>query len=429
MKSVLRSLASAPIAALLLALSLAPSLSLAGAPQDDPRVEIVNLRRYTHPNFTRIVLDIGKLREYTFGELRDPAGIYVDVLQAKLNPILQGQDYPVQADYISRVRIAQKTASTVRLTIDVDFARIASYRVYNLFDPYRLVVDIYPRGAADAPPSSQGQRPQVPPQTPAGKTPPTTGDAKVQPPVKRDVDLKDPNLNGTSLARQLGLGVRTIVIDPGHGRGDPGAIGRNGLQEKEVNLAVSLALKKLLEKAGIDAILTRESDVNPGLDDRTVIANQKRADLFISIHSNAHRDRKRGGVETFFLNISPDPSVIELAAKENQTSTKNIGEMKTILQKIVQNSKIQESLGLAQAIQKNLVKSLGQDFPGIKDLGVKGGPFWVLIGGEMPSVLVEISHLSNGKEEAKLKTARYRDLAALGIFNGIMEYIRSLGKG
>jgi N-acetylmuramoyl-L-alanine amidase len=103
--------------------------------------------------------------------------------------------------------------------------------------------------------------------------------------------------------------------------------------------------------------------------------------------------------------------------------------MKTILDKIVQNSKVQESMSLAQAIQRNLVKSLAKDLPGIKDLGVKGGPFWVLIGGEMPSVLVEISHLSNSKEEAKLKTPKYRELAAQGIFDGIMEYIRSLGKG
>ena len=394
-------------------------LSLAAAPQDDPRAEIVSLRRFTHPNFTRVVIDIGKLREYTFGELRDPGRIYVDVLQAKLNPILQGQSYPVKAEYVSQIRVSQKTTSTVRLVVDVDFSRIQSYRVYHLFDPYRLVVDIYPYGAARAPAQTQ---------VPAGK-PPRPGD-KVQPAVKRQVDPNDPNLNGTSLARQLGLGVRTVVIDPGHGGPRPGSISKSGLQEKEVNLAIALALRKLLkEKAGIDAILTRESDVDVGLDDRTVIANQKRADLFVSIHANAHRDRKRGGVETFFLNVSPDPSVIELAAAENATSTKNIGEMKSIIDKIVQNSKIQESYDLAQAIQKNLVKALARDLPAVRNLGVKGGPFWVLIGGEMPSVLVEVSHLSNAKEEAKLKTAKYRDLAAQGIYDGIMEYIHSLGKG
>ena len=393
------------------------SVLLAAAPQDDPRVEIVNLRRFTHTNFTRIVLDIGKLREYIPGELQAPGRIYVDVLQAKLNPILQGQSYPVEAEYISQVRISQKTSSTVRVVVDVEFARILSYRVYHLFDPFRLVIDIYPR-ETNAPPSP----------TPAEKA--LRPAYKTQPPVKREVTPRDPSLAGTSMARQLGLGVRTIVIDPGHGGPRPGTIGKSGLQEKTVNLDVALALRKLLkEKAGLDAILTRESDVDVPLENRTVIANQKRADLFVSIHSNAHRDRKRGGVETFFLNISPDPSVIALAASENATSTKNIGEMKTVLQKIVQNSKIQESRDLAELIQKNLVKALSSDLPAIKNLGVKGGPFWVLIGGEMPSVLVEISHLSNTKEEAKLKTKKYREMAAQGIYNGIMEYIRSLGKG
>jgi len=401
-----------------LLLSLAGALAPAAGPQDDPRAEIVNLRRFTHPNFTRVVLDIGKLREYTFGELQDPGRIYIDVLQAKLNPLLQGQSYPVKADYISQIRVAQKTASTVRLVVDVEFPRIQSYRVYHLFDPFRLVVDIYPRSAA-------GGAPPAPPEK--GAAPPST---KSQPPVKRQVDPSDPAFNGTSMARQLGLGVRTVVIDPGHGGPRPGTISKGGLQEKDVNLAIALALGKLLrEKAGLEVVLTRESDVDVPLEDRTVIANQKRADLFVSIHSNAHRDRKRGGVETFFLNVNPDPSVIELAAAENATSTKNIGEMRSILEKIVNNSKIKESLALAQDIQRNLVKSLARDLPGLPDLGVKGGPFWVLIGGEMPSVLVEVSHLSNAKEEAKLKTQKYRELAAQGIYDGIMEYVHSLGKG
>jgi len=401
-----------------LALSLAVlALSAPPArPQDDPRAEIVNLRYYIHANFTRVVLDIGKLREYTFGDLKDPGRIYVDVLQAKLNPILQGQSYPVKADYISQIRISQKTTSTVRVVVDVDFARVQSHRVYHLFDPFRLVLDIYPR-----------QAPGGAPLTPTEKAAPPVD--KTLPPVKRQVDPKDPNFAGTSLARQLGLGVKTVVIDPGHGGPHPGAISKSGLQEKEVNLAVSLALRDLLVKAGIDAILTRESDVDVPLERRTVIANQKRADLFVSIHCNAVRDRKRAGVETFFLNISSDPSVIELAATENATSTKNIGEMKTILEKIVQNSKIRESKDLAEAVQRNLVRTLSQDPPACPNLGVWGGPFWVLIGGEMPSVLIEISHLSNAKEEAKLKTPKYRALAAQGIYDGIMEYIRSLGKG
>jgi N-acetylmuramoyl-L-alanine amidase len=380
---------------------LSVSVFLLGGAQKDPRAEIANLRQHTHPAFTRIVLDIGTLREYTSGELRDPDRIYVDVLQAKLNPILHNQSYPVQADYIRHVRISQKTPSTVRVVADVDFAEVLSYRVYPLFDPFRLVIDIHPVG------------------TPGGAAPAGSAGKPA-----------DPAASGYSMARQLGLGVRTIVIDPGHGGPKPGTIGRSGLQEKTVNLDVALALQKLLrDKGGLDVVLTRESDIDVPLENRTVIANQKRADLFVSIHVNAHRDRKRGGVETFYLNISPDPEVNRLAAVENATSTKNIGEMRGIIQKIVQNSKIHESRALADKIQRNLIRALAKDLPGVQSLGVKGGPFWVLIGGEMPSVLVEISHLSNAREEEKLKTRKYRELAAQGIYEGIMEYIRSLGKG
>lgn len=389
-------------------------LSLGAKPQPDNRAEIVNLRYFTHPNFTRIVLDIGKLREYIPGELQQPGRIYLDVLQAKLNPILDGQSYPVKTDYLSQIVVFQKTPSTARVVIDVDFIKVRSYRAYHLFDPFRIVIDIYPRQAPDAP----GTRTQPGQGTDIKTT--------ASPPAKP----ADPLASGYSLARQLGLGVRTIVLDPGHGGSDPGCIGKSGLQEKAITLDVALALKKMLvEKAGLNVILARESDVTVPLENRTVIANQRRADLFISIHVNAHRDRKREGVETFFLNFSPDPSVVELAARENATSTKNIGQMNDIIQKIAQNSKVDESKDLAERIQKNLVQSLSAENPKIKSLRVTGAPFWVLIGSEMPSVLVEISHLSNSGEESRLKTARYRELAVQGIYNGIMEYIKSLGKG
>jgi N-acetylmuramoyl-L-alanine amidase len=158
--------------------------------------------------------------------------------------------------------------------------------------------------------------------------------------------------------------------------------------------------------------MTRESDIFLDPESRTVIANQKQADLFISIHANANRSRKLSGIESFYLNFSQDPSVIETAARENATSTKNVSEMKDIIEKIVQNSKIVESKELAESIQNSLVKSLSQNYSNVKNLGVKGGPFWVLIGGEMPSVLVEISHLSNPTEEKRLNSLKYRQRVA-----------------
>jgi N-acetylmuramoyl-L-alanine amidase len=226
------------------------------------------------------------------------------------------------------------------------------------------------------------------------------------------------------------LGIQRVVLDPGHGGKDPGCVGKSGLREKKIVLDVATRLKKILEsKENLEVIMTRESDIFLDPESRTVIANQKQADLFISIHANANRSRKLSGIESFYLNFSHDPSVIETAARENATSTKNISEMRDIIEKIVQNSKIVESKELAESIQNSLVKNLSQNYSNVRSLGVKGGPFWVLIGGEMPSVLVEISHLSNPTEEKRLQSPQYRQRVAQGIYEGIIEYVNSLGKG
>jgi N-acetylmuramoyl-L-alanine amidase len=366
----------------------------------DQTVEVYDLRSYTHPTHTRIVVDIGQLREFSAAELKNPDRIFVDIYQARLNPILQGRIPSVKCDYLKDIRIAQRTATTVRLVAEVNPAKIERYQVFSLFDPFRVVIDIYPKKTeAVAPPEKVPQ--------PAEPTP-----------------------SGYSLARQLGLGIHTVVIDPGHGGQDPGCLSRKGQKEKDVVLDVALELRNLLASGkGLNVIMTRESDIFIPVENRTVIANQQKADLFISIHANAHRNKKRRGAQTFFLNFSPDPQVNEIAARENATSTKNIGEMQDTIKKIVQNSKILESRDLAEKIQRNLVKWLSLRYAPVQDLGTRGGPFWVLIGGEMPSVLVEVSHLSNSQEAEKLASPAYRKEVAQGIYEGILEYMRSLGKG
>lgn len=387
-------------APLLTTVSLVLLLGLSLFGQPDSRIEVYNLRYHTHPSFTRIVVDIGKLREYYFSQLASPDRIYVDIYQAKLNPILQGKSIILDAGYMDRIRIAQKNYSTVRLAIDLDFKKIKRHHVWHLLDPFRIVIDIYPEEAAPSSP------PSTPPQ-----------------PAK-------PAKEGYSMVRQLGLGVQKIVIDPGHGGKDPGCIGRNGLQEKAIVLDVCKELKKLLEsQKNLEVILTRETDIFLPVESRPVIANQKRADIYISVHANSFPNKKRSGVQTFYLNFSQDPSVNAIAAQENATSTKNISEMKDIIMKIVQNSKIVESKELAEIIQGNIVQTLSNNYKNIKDLGVKGGPFWVLIGGEMPSILVEISHLSNSKDAERLKSPQYRRHIAQGIYSGIKNYMESLGKG
>jgi N-acetylmuramoyl-L-alanine amidase len=382
-------------------------------------VEVYNLRSYTHPTHTRIVVDIGKLREFTWAELKEPDRIYVDIYQARLNPILLGKTYVIQCDYIKEIRIAQKNPTTVRMAAEINLASVDRVQVFPLFDPFRVVIDIFPKESAAAARTEPPAQPSA--QPPTQTTPPVTKEKPVQ--------LPKPTRDGYSMARQLGLGIRRIVLDPGHGGEDPGAIGKKGLKEKDVVLAVSAELRTLLQAKGFEVIMTRESDIFVPLETRPVIANQQNADLFISIHANANRNRKRKGVQGFYLNFSPDAQVIEIAASENATSTKRIGEMQDALKKIVQNSKILESRDLAYKIHGNLVKSLSLHYSGVESLGVRGGPFWVLIGGEMPSVLVEISHLSNDQEEERLGHPSYRRQIALGIYEGIQEYIRALGKG
>jgi len=379
---------------------LVPAFLPYASGQNDSRVEIYDLRTHTHPTFTRIVVDIGKLREYYYSQLTAPDRIYVDIYQAKLNPILHGKTEILDCDYIRLIRIAQKNETTVRIVAEIDFKKIEKFQVWHLFDPFRIVVDIYPKQDALEGLTLKSPQPAQP--------------------------AKD----GYSMARQLGLGIQRIVIDPGHGGKDPGCIGKNGLQEKDVVLDVCKELQKLLSsQTGLEVILTRETDIFLPVENRPVIANQKRADLYVSVHANAFPSSKRSGVQTFFLNFSQDPSVTTIAARENATSTKNISEMKDIITRIAQNSKIVESKELAEKIQTNLSRTLSKEYTSVKDLGVKGGPFWVLIGGEMPSVLVEISHLSNAQEAERLKSSPYRRLVAQGIVNGIKDYMQSLGKG
>ncbi len=234
-----------------------------------------------------------------------------------------------------------------------------------------------------------------------------------------------PGSSPFSLAQQLGLGVHRIVIDPGHGGKDPGAMAF-GLKEKNIVLKVAIKLAAILrEKHGFDVFLTREGDTFIQLEERTAIANTRKADLFVSIHINAHPKPSVHGIETFFLNLATNDEAMRVAARENATTSHNISDMQDILSDLMQNSKIEESSRLAEFVQTSIISGLRNDHYQVKNLGVKQAPFYVLIGAEMPAILAEISFVTNPKEAQRLRRDSYLHRIAERIAQGILDYVKN----
>jgi len=231
-----------------------------------------------------------------------------------------------------------------------------------------------------------------------------------------------------TLTRALGLKIGRIVIDPGHGGHDTGTIGPSGLREKDVVLDVGLRLRKLLmSKAGYDVVMTRSDDTFIPLEERTAIANEKSADLFVSIHANASRDRSARGIETYYLNFTSSPDALEVAARENATSQESVHQLQDIIKKIAMTEKIQESGEFARQVQKEVHRQTSQLSGEQRDRGIKKAPFVVLIGANMPSVLAEISFLTNPRDEKLLRHPDYRQKIAEALYQGIMDYVDNLG--
>jgi N-acetylmuramoyl-L-alanine amidase len=232
-----------------------------------------------------------------------------------------------------------------------------------------------------------------------------------------------------SLARQLGLGARTIVIDAGHGGHDPGTIGRSGLQEKDVVLDVALRLEKLVRtRLGAEVILTRSTDVFVPLEERTAIANSKGADLFLSIHANSSRSPRSRGVETYFLSFAADPHAEAVAARENAISAATMKDLQNLVKAIALNSKLDESRDFASSVQESLVANLKPYYPQVNDRGVRTAPFYVLIGANMPSILAEIAFVSHPDEERLLRKSEHRQRVAGSLYEGVRAYLEALNR-
>jgi N-acetylmuramoyl-L-alanine amidase len=264
--------------------------------------------------------------------------------------------------------------------------------------------------------------PIVPPQQPATEAP----DRPVAAPAAGKPAPPAANVGGGfSLARQLGLGVSHVVIDPGHGGHDPGAKG-SGITEAAVVLDIALRLEALLLKEGVAATLTRRGDDYVPLEDRTAIANKAQADLFLSIHANASRNPQARGAESYFLNFATSPDAEAVAALENAASGRTMNDLADILKKITLNTKISESRDFAEHVQESLAQRLRGTHRSFKDLGVKQAPFVVLIEATMPSVLVEVSFITHGEEGRLLRNASYRQRIAQALLEGIRHYQASL---
>jgi N-acetylmuramoyl-L-alanine amidase len=255
------------------------------------------------------------------------------------------------------------------------------------------------------------------------------GATNTKPDLIQPSSAPPPTRDGQStLTRALGLKIGRIVIDPGHGGHDTGTIGPTGLMEKDLCLDVALRLGKIIQQRlpGADIIYTRSDDTFIPLEERTNIANQAKADLFISIHANSSQDHAARGVETYYLNMKGSPEAMEVAARENSSSDQGIHDLEDLVKKIARNEKIDESKEFAEDIQDSLAKRVQKASKTVKNRGVRKAPFVVLIGADMPSILTEISFLSNPADEKLLKQPEYRQRVAEGLYQGVASYLQSL---
>jgi N-acetylmuramoyl-L-alanine amidase len=238
-----------------------------------------------------------------------------------------------------------------------------------------------------------------------------------------------PTRDGQStLTRALGLKIGRIVVDAGHGGHDTGTIGPTGLMEKDICLDVALRLGKIIHQRlpGAEVVYTRSDDTFIPLEERTRVANESKADLFISIHANSSHDHAARGIETYYLNLKGSPDAMEVAARENATAQESIHDLEDIVKKIARSEKIDESREFAADIQESLAKRIQKMNRTVKDRGVRKAPFVVLVGADMPSILTEISFLSNPADEQLLKKPEHRQRVAEGLYQGVANYLQSL---
>ncbi len=387
----------------------------AASPSDVPPAggnRLTSIRYWSNPGYTRIVLDVLSESKFSAHYLVPepkkgvPPRLYVDIENTGLDEILQDPK-EVNDGLLRQIRTGMPQSDTVRVVLDLE--SIGDYKVFPLSDPWRIVIDI----AGEKTPELKRREPEI-------RALPESGSDAIAKVLKESPKSQQPLHIPSAPATST---LRRIVVDAGHGGKDPGAVGPTGVLEKNVTLKLAKELSKELTRLiGCEVILTRSGDVYLPLEERTAIANKVGADLFVSLHANANKSRKAYGIETYYLNFSKNDKAAAVAARENGTSLKQVSDLELILFDLMANAKINESSRLATEIQKSLVEGISKKYSNVRDLGVRQGPFYVLLGATMPSVLVETAFISHPREEKRLSSSTYQKSAATAIAKAIKDY-------
>ncbi len=380
---------------------------------------INEIRHWSNVGYTRVVIDMEGEVSYTSSRLKDPNRLFFDLKDARLpKNNHKGISIDVNDGVLRRIRASQYNADTVRVVLDL--ASIASSRTLMLQNPARLIIDVSGKNQ----PINTVCRTDISTEGYKNISSPAPGPKPSAPQKSAAVSAPAAPATAKPAARPQTCGIGTIVIDPGHGGKDTGAIGCNGLYEKNVVLDIGLRLRKIIRKNfKCRVVMTRDRDVFIPLDERPGIAVQNDADLFISIHANASRNPSAHGIETYLLNLTKDRNIMEVAERENMTELKSMGPLESILKDLILDSKRDDSLRLAHCVQSCLISDLHKY--DVNNKGVKQGPFLVLYGASMPSILTEVGFITNPQEEARLAEPKYRQKIAQAIFDGIKKYLRN----
>jgi N-acetylmuramoyl-L-alanine amidase len=394
-----------------------------------------------------VIIDLEDSVQFTSGRVANPDRIFFDLHTARLSPAVTRGEIAVSGDLLTKVRVAQNAAGVVRVVLDVH--NVHDYAVTLSKKPTRLIIELYSTGShATNPVESAAKAPEkgspavedagniVPAEKPAPLPSKSSASLKsssakttTKPDLVQPSPIPQPTHDGQStLTRTLGLKIGRIVIDAGHGGHDTGTVGPTGLMEKDLCLDVALRLGKIIEQKlpGTDIVYTRADDTFIPLEERTHIANEAKADLFVSIHANSSPNHGARGVETYYLNLKGSPEAMEVAARENAASDHGIHDLEDLVKKITRTEKIDESKELAEDVQDSLAKRVQRTSTAEKNRGVRKAPFVVLIGADMPSILTEISFLSNPADEQLLKKPEQRQRVAEGLFQGVSAYLQSM---